>query len=171
MRENVFLLKEIIRSLSMEGTDYGLLVHEDGAFGVSSIAVESRCSKHVLVMEARTLGPRGSHFLDMLSRSSSCPLPHETFMAILSLSTFMAIRCKNKVVFSNSQLGVAQGKGRSIGAGVSCCSLAQELGQNPSSHAIEHGTGWDLPFSQHKKRTSIEPANLRAAYKPVRCLG
>jgi hypothetical protein len=56
MRENVFLLKEIIRSLSMEGTDYRLLVHEDGAFGVSSIAVESKCSKHVLVMDARTLG-------------------------------------------------------------------------------------------------------------------
>jgi hypothetical protein len=129
MRENVFLLKEIIRSLSMEATDYRLLVHEDGAFGVSSIAVESRCSKHVLVMDARTLGPRGSHFLDMLSRSSSCPLPHETFVAILSLSTFMAIRCKNEVVFSNSQLGAAQGKGRSIGTGASCCSLAQELGQ------------------------------------------
>jgi hypothetical protein len=56
MRENVFLLKEIIRSLLMEGTDCRLLVHEDGAFGVSSIAVESRCSKHVLVMDARTLG-------------------------------------------------------------------------------------------------------------------
>jgi hypothetical protein len=60
MRENVFLLKEIIRSLSMEGTDYGLLVHEDGAFGVSSIAVERRCSKHVLVMEARTRAKRWS---------------------------------------------------------------------------------------------------------------
>jgi len=129
MRENVFLLKEIIRSLSMEGTDYGLLVHEDGAFGVSSIAVESRCSKHVLVMEARTLGPRGSHFLDMLSRSSSCPLPHETFVAILSLSTFMAIRRKDEVVFSNSQLGAAQGKCRSIGTGTSSCSLTQELGE------------------------------------------
>jgi len=129
MRENVFLLKEIIRSLSMEATDYRLLVHEDGAFGVSSIAEESRCSKHVLVMDARTLGPRGSHFLDMLSRSSSCPSPHETFVAILSLSTFMAILCKNEVVFSNSQLGAAQGKGRSIGTGVSCCSLAQELRQ------------------------------------------
>ncbi len=130
MRENVFLLKEIIRSLLMEGTDCRLLVHEDGAFGVSSIAVESRCSKHVLVMDARTLRPRGSsRFLDMLSRSSSCPLPHETFVAILSLSTFMAIRCKNEVDFSNSQLGAAQGKGRSIGTGASCCSLAQELGQ------------------------------------------
>ncbi len=70
MRENVFLLKEIIRLPSMEAKDYRLLVHEDGAFGVSSIAVESRFSKHVLVMDARTLGPRGSHFLDMLSRSS-----------------------------------------------------------------------------------------------------
>jgi hypothetical protein len=48
------------------------------------------------VMDARTLGPRGSHFLDMLSRSSSCPLPYETFVAILSLSTFMAIRCKKQ---------------------------------------------------------------------------
>jgi hypothetical protein len=128
MRENVFLLKEIIRSLSMEATDYRLLVHE-GPFGVSSIAVESRCSKHVLVMDARTLGPRGSHFLDMLSRSSSCPLPHETFVAILSWSTFMAIQCQNEVVFSNSQLAAAQGKGRSIRTGASCCSLAQELGQ------------------------------------------
>lgn len=127
MRENVFLLKEIIRSLSMEATDYRLLVHEDGAFGVSSIAVEIRCSKHVLVTKARTPGPRGSRFLDMLSGSSSCPLPRETFVAILSLSTFMAIRCKNEVVFSNSQLGAAQGKCRSIGTGASSCSL--QLGQ------------------------------------------